>query len=89
MNLNKDSKIYVSGHHGMVGAAIVRHLAKFGYSNVLVQTRKELDLLDQKATFEFLDQEKPDYIFIAAAKVGGVHANNTYRGDNNATIKNH
>jgi GDP-L-fucose synthase len=79
--MDKQSKIYVAGHRGMVGSAIVRNLAQKGYSNILVQTHQELDLLNQAAIFDFLQQEKPDYIFIAAAKVGGIHANNTYRAD--------
>lgn len=79
--MDKNAKIYVAGHRGMVGSAIVRNLAHNDYSNILVKTHQELDLLNQAATFEFLQQEKPDYIFIAAAKVGGIHANNTYRAD--------
>lgn len=79
--MDKQSKIYVAGHRGMVGSAIVRNLANKGYSNILVQTHQELDLLNQAAIFDFLQREKPDYIFIAAAKVGGIHANNTYRAD--------
>ena len=77
----KDQKIFVAGHRGMVGAALVRRLQAAGYRNVLVRTREELDLLDQRATFDFLAQEQPDYIFIAAARVGGIHANNTYRAE--------
>jgi GDP-L-fucose synthase len=79
--MDKQAKIYVAGHRGMVGSAIVRNLVHKGYSNILVQTHQELDLLNQSAIFDFLQQEKPDYIFIAAAKVGGIHANNTYRAD--------
>jgi GDP-L-fucose synthase len=79
--MDKHAKIYVAGHRGMVGSAIVRNLVHKGYSNILVQTHQELDLLNQSAIFDFLQQEKPDYIFIAAAKVGGIHANNTYRAD--------
>ena len=79
--MNKDAKIYVSGHRGMVGSAIVRRLGAAGYSNILVRTHAELDLLDQQAVFEFLRQEKPNYIFCAAAKVGGIQANNNYRAD--------
>ena len=74
-------KIYVAGHRGMVGSALVRRLQAAGHKNLLTRTRTELDLLDQRATFDFLAQEQPDYIFIAAAKVGGIQANNTYRGD--------
>lgn len=80
MSLTKDAKIYVAGHRGMVGSAIVRSLQSKGYGNLLTRTRQELDLLNENAVFEFLEQEKPDYLFIAAAKVGGIHANNTYRG---------
>src|SRR3990167_9487906 len=74
-------KIYVAGHQGMVGSAIVRRLSKAGYTNILTKTRVELDLTEQVAVREFLQSEKPDYIFIAAARVGGVHANNTYRAE--------
>jgi len=79
--ITKDSKIYVAGHRGMVGSALVRTLKAKGYTNILTRTRDELDLLDQRAVYDFLQVEKPDYIFIAAAKVGGIHANNTYRAD--------
>lgn len=75
------AKIYVAGHRGMVGSALVRRLQQAGYTNILVRTHAELDLLDQAATHEFLAQEKPDFIFIAAAIVGGIHANNTLRAD--------
>ncbi len=75
------SKIYVAGHRGMVGSALVRRLQLAGYSNLITRTRQELNLLDQRATLDFLESEKPDYIFLAAARVGGIHANNTYRGD--------
>lgn len=79
--MNKDSKIYVAGHRGMVGSAIVRRLIASGYENILVRTRAELDLTEQKAVFDFMQAEKPDYIFLAAAKVGGIRANDTYRAD--------
>jgi GDP-L-fucose synthase len=79
--MDKHAKIYVAGHRGMVGSAIVRNLEAKGYTNILVRTHQELDLLDQQAVFEFLAAEKPDYLFLAAAKVGGIHANNTYRAD--------
>jgi GDP-L-fucose synthase len=75
------AKIYVAGHRGMVGSALVRRLGQAGYGNILVRTRAELDLLSQVATEEFLKQEKPDFIFIAAAKVGGIQANNSFRAD--------
>ncbi|MBN4079932.1 GDP-L-fucose synthase [bacterium AH-315-C08] len=80
LKIHKNIKIYVAGHRGMVGSALIRGLQKRGYSNLLTRTRKELNLLNQDAVFSFLKIEKPDYIFIAAAKVGGIHANNTFRG---------
>jgi GDP-L-fucose synthase len=79
--MNKAAKIYVAGHRGMVGSAITRLLAGNGYQNILTRTHNELDLLNQEAVNEFLSVEKPDYIFIAAAKVGGIQANNIYRAD--------
>jgi GDP-L-fucose synthase len=79
--MNKDAKIFVTGHRGMVGSALVRRLQDQGYNNLLLRTRQELDLLDQSAVFDVLEQERPDYIFIAAAKVGGIHANNQLRAD--------
>ena len=75
------AKIYVAGHQGLVGSAIVRRLQDAGYTNVIAKTRSELDLLNQVATSDFLQSEKPLYIFMAAAKVGGVLANDTYRAD--------
>ena len=75
------TKIFVAGHRGMVGSAIVRSLHFKGYTNVITATRDQLDLLDQKAVYAFLENERPEYIFIAAAKVGGIHANNTFRAD--------
>ena len=77
--INKNEKIFIAGHLGMVGSAITRRLEKRGYNNLLTRTRKELDLLNQKAVFSFLNKEKPGYIFLAAAKVGGIHANDTFR----------
>ena len=74
-------KIYVAGHRGMVGSAIVRRLRAGGYGEPLVRTHHELDLLDQKAVYSFLEAETPDYIFLAAARVGGIHANDTYRAE--------
>jgi GDP-L-fucose synthase len=74
-------KIYVAGHRGMAGSAIVRRLRARGYDDLLMRTRSELDLTDQRAVFEFLARETPDYIFLAAAKVGGIHANNTRRAE--------
>ena len=79
--LEKNSKIYVAGHRGLVGSALVRYLQDKGYNNLILKTRNELDLTCQKATEEFFRTEKPDYVFLAAAKVGGIHANNTYRAD--------
>jgi Nucleoside-diphosphate-sugar epimerases len=79
--MNKDSKIYIAGHSGMVGSAIVRQLQKNGYENIMYKSHDELDLTDQTATENFFRQEKPEYVFIAAAKVGGIHANNTYPAD--------
>jgi GDP-L-fucose synthase len=78
-DLGKSAKIYVAGHRGMVGAAIVRTLEQKGYRKLLLRTHQELDLLKQQDVFRFLALEKPDYIFVAAAKVGGIQANNTYR----------
>lgn len=75
------SKIYVTGHRGMVGSALVRRLQAGGYTNIVTRTRQELDLLDQAAVRAFLQAESPDYIFIAAAKVGGIRANSVYRAD--------
>jgi GDP-L-fucose synthase len=79
--MNTGAKLYVAGHRGMVGSALVRRLQQSGYTNILVRTHAELDLLNQAATHNFLMQEKPDFIFIAAATVGGIHANNTLRAD--------
>lgn len=79
--MNKDSKIFVTGHRGMVGSALMRTLQASGYQNVVVRSRSELDLLDQCAVTAFLADEKPDYVFIAAAKVGGIQANNLQRAD--------
>jgi len=79
--LEKSAKIYIAGHRGMVGSAIYRKLVKEGYSNLITRTSAELDLRDQQAVADFFDTEKPDYVFLAAAKVGGIVANNTYRAD--------
>lgn len=79
--MDKNAKIYVAGHRGMVGSALVRRLQAGGYRNIVTRTHAELDLLDQKAVHAFLAAEKPDYSFIAAAKVGGIQANNVYRAD--------
>ena len=79
--LAKDAKIYVAGHRGMVGSALLRNLQSKGYTNVITRTRSELNLLGQQAVHTFLKQEQPAYIFLAAARVGGIYANNTYRAD--------
>jgi len=75
-----NQKIYVAGHRGMVGSSIVRHLQEQGYSNILTRTHAELDLTNQAAVESFFKTEKPDQVYLAAAKVGGIHANNTYPG---------
>jgi GDP-L-fucose synthase len=79
--MQKDAKIYVAGHRGMVGSALVRCLTQAGYHNIVTRTSQELDLRDQMAVSEFFAQEKPEYVLLAAAKVGGIVANNTYRAD--------
>jgi GDP-L-fucose synthase len=79
--MEKDSKIYVAGHRGMVGSAIVRKLEQEGYHNIVTRTSKELDLRRQDEVEQFFAKEKPDYVFLAAAKVGGIMANNTYPAD--------
>lgn len=79
--MEKDAKIYIAGHRGMVGSAIYRKLKKEGYFNLLTKTSSELDLRNQQAVADFFTEEKPDYVFLAAAKVGGIVANNTYRAD--------
>jgi GDP-L-fucose synthase len=79
--MEKDARIYVAGHRGMVGSALIRRLEQAGYANILTRTHAELDLLNQTATEAFLKKEKPDFIFIAAAKVGGIQANNSLRAD--------
>ncbi len=76
--MNLDSKIYVAGHQGLVGSAIVRRLREFGYTNLLLRTRFELNLLNEKAVAEFFGAERPEYVFLAAAKVGGILANESY-----------
>lgn len=79
--MDKNSKIYVAGHKGLVGSAIVRNLKSKGYENIITRTHSELDLMDQKAVYEFFEKEKPEYVVLAAAKVGGIVANSTYRAD--------
>ena len=76
--MDKNSKIYVAGHRGLVGSAIVRKLQEKGYTNIITRTSKELDLTNQAQTEDFFEQEKPEYVFLAAAKVGGIMANQTY-----------
>ena len=79
--MDKTSKIYIAGHKGMVGSALFRKLHKEGLDNIITRNSAELDLRDQRAVTEFFANEKPDYVFLAAAKVGGIIANNTYRAD--------
>jgi GDP-L-fucose synthase len=79
--MERSAKVFVAGHRGMVGSAIVRRLRAGGFGNVVTRTRAELDLLDQRAVHDFLATERPDYIFVAAAKVGGIQANNQFRAD--------
>lgn len=79
--MNTESKIYVAGHRGMVGSAIVRKLEEQGFTRIITRTSAELDLRNQQAVNDFFAEEKPDYVFLAAAKVGGIVANNTYRAD--------
>ncbi|AXS80109.1 GDP-L-fucose synthase [Dechloromonas sp. HYN0024] len=89
--MDKQAKIYVAGHLGLVGSAIVRNLQEKGYANLLLRTRAELDLTNQAATDAFFDQEKPDYVFLAAAKVGGILANNNFPAEfirDNLVIQN-
>jgi GDP-L-fucose synthase len=78
MTMEKNSRIYVAGHRGLVGSAIVKHLKSDGYTNILCRTHQELELTDQAAVKQFFEQEKPEFVFLAAAKVGGIFANNTY-----------
>ena len=76
--MNLDSKIYVAGHRGLVGSAILRKLQAEGYTNIVTRTSKELDLTDDKAVQQFFEEENPEYVFLAAGKVGGILSNNTY-----------
>ncbi len=78
--MQKDSKIFIAGHKGMVGSAIMRELQNQGYNNIIVKNRKELDLLNQQAVADFFTQEKPQFVFLAAAKVGGIEANRSQLG---------
>lgn len=89
--MEQQAKIYVAGHRGMVGSAIVRELQRLGYNNIITRTSAELDLRNQQAVEAFYRQEKPHYVFVAAAKVGGILANNTYRAEflyDNLSIQN-
>ena len=89
--INFNSKIYVAGHNGVVGGAILRKLKKQGYKNLIFASRKQLDLTDQKNVFKFIKDKKPIFIFIAAAKVGGIYSNNKYKADfiyQNLSIQN-
>lgn len=79
--MNPTSKIYIAGHRGMVGSAILRNLQNKGFTNFVLRTSYELDLRNQKQVEEFFEKEEPEYVFLAAAKVGGIHANNTYKAD--------
>jgi GDP-L-fucose synthase len=79
--MNKDAKIFIAGHRGMVGSAIKRALEKQGYNNIVVRTSSELNLINQASVNAFFETEKPEFVFLAAAKVGGIHANNVYRGE--------
>ncbi|MEO0404856.1 MAG: GDP-L-fucose synthase, partial [Bacteroidota bacterium] len=79
--MDSSSKIFVAGHRGMVGSAIVRNLEAKGFNNIVVRTSKELNLMDQDAVNNFFQAEHPDFVFLAAAKVGGIHANNVYRAE--------
>jgi len=79
--INKYSKIYVAGHKGLVGSAIIRKLRSKGFKNVICRSKKQLDLKNQKNVFNFIKREKPEFIFIAAAKVGGIYSNNKYKAE--------
>ena len=79
--MNKNSKIYLAGHRGLVGSAILENLSSKGYTNIITRTHKELNLSNQAEAKAFFESEKPEYVFLAAAKVGGIVANNVYRAD--------
>ena len=90
--MEKNSKIYIAGHRGLVGSAILENLRVNGFTNLITRTHKELDLTDGVAVATFFEREKPEYVFLAAAKVGGILANNNYRADfiyENLMIQNH
>jgi GDP-L-fucose synthase len=91
-SMNKNSKIYVAGHRGLVGSALLENLQNKGFTNIITRTHKELDLTNQIEVAKFFDEEKPEYVFLAAAKVGGIIANNIYRAEfiyENMMIQNH
>ena len=79
--MEQTAKIYIAGHRGMVGSGLERKLRKEGYNNIVTRTSAELDLRNQQAVNDFFEKEKPAYVILAAAKVGGIHANNTYRAE--------
>lgn len=79
--MQKNAKIYIAGHKGMVGSAILRNLEREGFTNIITRNSKELNLINQQDVHDFFREEKPDYVFLAAAKVGGIHANNTFRAE--------
>ena len=79
--MEQTAKIYIAGHRGMVGSGLERKLRKEGYNNIITRTSTELDLRNQQAVNDFFEKEKPEYVILAAAKVGGIHANNTYRAE--------
>ena len=79
--MDKQSKVYIAGHKGLVGSAILNNLIRKGYNNLVYKTHKELDLIDQYAVRDFFEAEKPEFVILAAAKVGGIMANNIYRAD--------
>ena len=81
MNFNKNSKIYIAGHQGMVGSAILRILKRNNYKNILTKTRKDLDLTNQRKVQNFFQKNKINFVFLCAAKVGGIYANNQYPAD--------
>ena len=79
--INKNSKIFVAGHNGLVGSAIVRKLKNKGYKKIITETKLNLDLTNQIKVFNFFKKKKPEFVFIAAAKVGGIYSNNKYKAD--------
>ena len=79
--MEQSAKIYIAGHRGMVGSGLERKLSKEGYHNIVTRTSTELDLRNQQEVNEFFEKEKPAYVILAAAKVGGIHANNTYKAE--------